>query len=159
MSYLKMRKVPQPLELRIKRAERNHKREPNCYGTAFFLLGVLPYDLIIFTNNEDINVRKALCRMKESGEPKDNSILISYNDEKEIYHAAFIKTANPFNGYQRRGSEGIFEEINSVSDIESYLKEIGIEEYINKYYTLNESDKLSDWSEEMTKRYIPGWWA
>ncbi len=118
-----MQEVPQPLEVRIKMAENNYKLEPNCFGTAFFLLGLLPYDLVIFTNNKNINVRKALCRMIESDEPKDNSIIISYDYKENIHHAAFIEKVNPFKGYQRLGSEGKFEKINSIKDIKNYLSE------------------------------------
>lgn len=155
MSHLTFQKVPESLESRIQIAKNNKEElEPNCYGTAFFLLGVLPYDMVIFTNARNLNVRNALNRMEELACPKDNSIIV-LSDDREICHVAFIEQANPLKGYHRLGPRCEVREIFQLSDIENY----GSVTYRHRFYSVKESDNLLDWAKDIVEEYHPFWWG
>lgn len=162
MGSLKFREVPQPLSLRIEIAKNSEGLEPNCYGTAFFLLGVMPYDMVIFTSNRKADIRKALSRMSVLEQPQDNSLVISFNKTDEPEHASFIEKTNPLRGYQRKGSGGRFAEISQMSDIDAYFNRVlGLrgQNFHHRFYTLKQDDDLSDWVKEIVGKYEYGWWA
>lgn len=169
MANLKFCEVPQPLEKRIEivwEKEDQIEFEPNCYGTAFFILGVLPYDMVIFTGKNYI--REAISRMEQLEHPINNSIIFSFIDQK-LKHASFIKSVNPFQGYHRRGSEGEFEAFSKIQDIEDYLYSSSHSVlnilpsrkpvFSHKFYSLSPSDNLSDWAKKVVEAYHPGWYA
>lgn len=163
MSYLQFREVPQSLDARIEFARKNKELEPDCYGTAFFLLGVLPYDMVIFTSGDF--VPEALKRMQLEKAPRDNSIIIS-SVNGVIEHASFIRTANPLFGYQREGAEGKLTQVNSLGDIERYVRSTHLIlpgllkfELVNKTYSLKKEDHLDDWAKRIVENYHPGWWG
>lgn len=180
MSYLEYREVPQPLEARIEIARSNNKYhdeylDPNCFGTAFFLLGVLPYDMVILTNNNNKNIRDALGLMEESDKPKKNSLLASYHDG-ELLHTAFIRETKfwgAIRGYHRTGSCGPFKEIKNLKTVEEYLtkvhlpylrlcKRIGQEQtklkFSHRFFSLSDKD-LTPWAKNIVEMYDPYWWA
>lgn len=162
MGSLEFREIPQPLNLRIQLARNSRKYDPNCYGTAFFLLGVLPYDLVIFTDKRKHRIKEAISKMFMSEYPRDNSLLISFDEINEPHHAAFIERATPLRGYHREGSQGPFKEFSRIEDIEKYLKRIPQFEntdFKHKFYTLKTKDIFSDWARERVDEYTFGWWA
>ena len=173
MSYLDFRKVPEPLEKRIEIARENLKLEPNCYGTAFFLFGILPYDMVVFTDKRHF-VQKGLNILNKIEEPQDNSLMVSLKNGKEIKHMTYIKTANPFNAYQRRGSSGNFEFVENMEQIYDYLKSAYISHishkihWTHKYYSFTKLKKVNNqfhrkninsWSKEIVNSYTPIWWG
>jgi hypothetical protein len=165
MGSLEFREVPQ-LEERIRLASGNHELEldPNCYGTAFFLFGVLPYEVVIFTHQGHRRIKEAVSRMHPLDSPQDNSLIISSDRFGNPLHAAFLEAASPFKGYHRMGSQGPFREFTKIQDIEEYLiaccrhpLDTGPHVYNHQFYALNKSDNLSDWAEERVGEYSPGW--
>jgi len=164
MIHLQFAEIPQPFNKRIELARNNSRFEPNCYGTAFFLLGVLPYDMVIYTGKGLI--RSALNRMNVSSSPQIHSIMVSCDKDDGILHTSYIETAAPLTGYQRRGSEGEFTRVNSLSDVEDYLKSLSPEsffggasvKYKHNYFTLREGDSLKDWAEKIVAQYHPDWY-
>ncbi|MBI3334597.1 hypothetical protein HYZ97_03865 [Candidatus Pacearchaeota archaeon] len=163
MSYLKLRDIPQHLEQRIAEARKNKELEPNCYGTAFFLLGVLPYDMVVFTDRETIT--EALAGMDCSETPRDMSIMLSLRDTA-LMHASFIKQAVPLQGYQREGSSGEFREVHSMKEVRRYLESLESPfkcfsqkaiVYTSTWYTLKSEHALDAWARKQVARYTPGW--
>lgn len=166
MSYLEFKPNIMSLEERIEFARQNTSLEPNCYGTTFFLLGVLPYDRVIFSGHGYI--RRAISRMNQVDSLRNNSIMIS-SIGKFIQHATFIQQSNPLKGYHRKGSSDGFDtsdfsEVTEIEDAARYLRTI--REFAhpdiqisNSFYTLKTDDNLSDWAKEMVEKYNPAWWA
>ena len=60
MAYLEWKEPNQSFLERLAMAEEGNKFEPNCYSTAFFLLGIVPYDIVMYTPGR---IEKALSRM------------------------------------------------------------------------------------------------
>jgi hypothetical protein len=152
MSFLKFREVPQPLQARVDICREN--RKSNCYGSAFFLLEVLPYDIDIQTGRGFIT--EALKRMTPCN-CQDRCLAITRQDN-EIIHASFVEKANPFFGYQRRGTGCKFEEIGGFEDIEAYLRTVRQYARCNfkhEFYCLSPEDKLLDWAKRMVALYGP----
>ena len=122
MPFIKFRDVPEPFGKRLAIAEtpENPWLEPNCYGTALFLMGILPHDVCIYNKH----VPKLLKLLDEVEELKDNSLVFSLRekeDEKYIEHLAYVRSVNPFEGFQRTGCCGSFEQIKSMQGIRAYL--------------------------------------
>ena len=161
MAYLKFQEVPQPLHKRIEMVwdkEDSLEFEPNCYGTAFFLAGVLPYDMVIFNDPKKRYLRRAIERMHGSPLIQDNSIDV-FHKPGGIVHMAYIETAYPLIGYHRRGAEGEFEKITNFLQVDEYLRNV-FEKNINfreDFHCLSPSDNLSDWAKEVVEAYTPGW--
>jgi len=133
--------------------------EPNCYGTAFFLLGVLPFDMVVHTSNNNQDIKDVLSQMEESGEPKDNSILSIHNSDDESVHMAFIKQANALLGYHRKGTMGEFSEFNDLKSVEDYvISTIEINKFKIKYFTIGKTD-LTPWAKKIVKGYERYWYA
>ncbi len=163
MGALEFRETVHPLAERIKIAANNQGYlEPNCFGTAFFLLGVLPYDMVIFTNKDNDNITKALRKMKSVRAPSDNSIMISSN-QNGIQHTAYIETSEPLKGYHRLGSESGFAEFCSLEEVDKYLDSISGSqmfrktEWKNEFYILKKPRKLERWARDIVDQYHFGW--
>lgn len=159
-----MREVPQPLDARIDFARTNKKSEPNCYGTAFFLLGILPYDMVVFTNRK--YVWRALEFLEEKPGPTDNSLIISRTSEGNLRHASFIRDAATFQGFHREGSGGYFSEFKELADIETYLNaaESGVfrkkNEWKHSYHRLPsqpDEELVQNWVKDVVESYSPCW--
>ncbi|MEX2017122.1 MAG: hypothetical protein WD876_01475 [Candidatus Pacearchaeota archaeon] len=162
---------------RVAFASGGKKLDPNCQGTSFFLLGVLPYDVVVFNGGngkeDNLRTRNALKRMMHSIAPIDNSLLISLSNSGTIMHASYILTTKPFFGYHRMGSGGPFEKITNISDIERYLEDVDGEKkigedkdgrwvwghagkpYRHEFYTLKPQDRLVNWAKGIVKEYRP----
>ncbi len=159
MTYLAWKEVPQSLQARITHAQLNTSLEPNCFGTAFFLLGVLPYDLVIYTGKG--NVAKALKEMVLLDTPQNNCLAIA-SINKGIVHATYIESVLPFKGYQRKGAEGEFSHISSLTQIDEYIR--SVPEWSDKrqtlshsFYTLKDNDRLDSWAKDIVAQYHLGW--
>lgn len=151
---------PGKLETRICYALANTSHlEPNCFGTAFFLKGILPYDMVIFTNDSNKLVQEALEFMEPHNEPLDNSIIISYGKNNEIFHGSYLKTAKPFFGFQRNGSQRRVSTINSIADIEEYLNNVSYEgPFKHKFFTEN-GKSLEPWARKIVDGYSFYWYG
>ena len=170
-------KEPNPnFSERLAMAKEGNKLDPNCYSTAFFLLGVIPYDVVMYTESDDNErLRRALSRMIHLKKPRDNSLIISFGKSGRVYHASYLLTAEPFFGYQRVGKYcGPFMEFHKMDDIEEYLNDTIPDEfagwvngrgtwrpaeapYSHKFYTLNPKDNLRDWAKGIVREYRSGW--
>lgn len=153
-------KEPEPFAERLEQAKEAHAQdnyEPNCFGTAFHLLGVLPYDQVIFTNDDNRRVQAALKTMDEHSSPQDESILIARINE-HIVHAAYIRQARPLRGYHRIGAGRPLYLIKRMNDIDDYVEDVfGKKETRYLFYTQRES--LDPWAKEITAEYRPLWFA
>ncbi len=160
-NYLKWKKI-EPFQKRLSHASSNRKDlEPNCFGTAFYLMGILPYDQVIFTSDNDRRVRKALSLMDKHKTPVPNSIMISFDEKKELVHASYIKNIDPLLGYQREGNQGSLEEITDIENnvTKGYLiPVVGRGKYKHLFYTLN-GTSMQEWAKEITAEYSPLWYA
>ena len=131
-----------------------------CFGTGFFLFGILSYDIFIPRNDNWQELRAALARMIISNHPLDYSIAVWFEnssdlDTSEIFHTAFIERVNPLQGYHREGTFGPFSPFTDFSAVESYVRRAArsADKCISKYYTLNPSDNLRDWAERRVRNY------
>lgn len=160
-NYLKWKKI-ETFEKRLAHSYNNRDYlEPNCYGTAFYLMGILPYDQVIFTDGNVKRIRRALALMEEHSEPVADSIMISFNEKNKLSHASFILTINPILGYHREGSGCRLEKILDIEKdvVKSYLIPIvGMSSYTNKFFTVN-GNSLEDWAKEITAEYYPLWYG
>ncbi len=167
MSFLKWKSIP-PMKERITTALKpSGMADRNCYGTALFLLGVLPHDVLVFTNNSNENMRKALEQMECIPSPRDSSIMVSYDKCNEIRHASFIFFTKPLKGIHRLGGECAYDKCPAVKfysfdEIEDYLRSVQDEgeftgPYAHRFFTAKEGD-LEEWARKMVERYSPGWW-
>ncbi len=160
-NYLKWREI-QTFDERLAYASINRDYlEPMCFGTAFYLKGIIPYDQIIFTNENVKRVRKALALMNEHSEPVADSIMISFNEKNELCHASYILSINPIVGFHREGNNGRLENIVDIEKdvVKGYLIPIvGPSNYKNKFFTTNENS-LEEWAKEITAEYYPLWYC
>jgi len=158
MPYLEFQEVPQPLEKRIETARegKNLWLDPNCYSTAFFLFGILPYEVVIFTSNSNERVKDALSKMTKSEKIQDKSLMISSNREKEIIHASFILEASPLEGFHRTGARSSFRKFKSFEEVEDYLREFYEGIFTHKFYSV-ENGVLEGWARKRVEEYSPGW--
>lgn len=166
MTHLKFREIPGPLEKRVKIARANKfKLEPNCYGTAFFLLGVLPYDRVVFYNY----VGKIPEFMDQLDKPEDNSIIMPFKGNLNFGHAVYIEKGSSVEGYQRVGLFADFEIVKNMEDVQDYLDGITNFQFFcknskwkYKYYGLPTSKikkkKLDKWARDVVSEYSPQWW-
>lgn len=120
VTILNMRPVPEPLEKRIDICLNGEdvSVDTNCYGTSLFLLGIIPYDVMIFNGRNFLG--RVLDLMEEVSEPQDNSLIVSIN-RNSIHHIGYVETATPFVAYQRIGINGKFSRISSINGIDEYL--------------------------------------
>lgn len=166
-SYLSWRSPPTTLEERIAIASReNLHLEPNCYGTAFFLLGALPYDMVIFTGKG--NVARALKQMRPISAPVDHSI-IAMGEGNSIGHLAYVQHASSGKllGYHREGACGPFKKFETLQECITYMESCKPypsffskpkePSYNFSYYALKEGDTLETWARDIVAQYHPGW--
>ena len=160
MDHLRFDKVPEPIEKRIDMSYKNQGYYiPNCHGTAMFLLGVLPYDIVVFTHDNEKNLRNVLSKMDESPSLIDNCLMVSSiilsNQREEIVHSSFIMNANPLKGFHRRGARGLFEEFESLSIPIGYVQGCSFvngDRIINRFYSVGDNN-LEDWAREIIGMY------
>ena len=170
MSHLQFREVPEPFERRIELAKSGEESyDANCHGTAFFLAGILPYDVVVFqAPGANKNVEDATKIMEEVKTPQDNSICINYDSNGEIMHSTFIQRANALGAWCRTGRRmAPFIPVNSMDYIQKELQHVFSDEiyrgeidkfFPEKYFTFSR-EKLIPWAEKVVTEYYPHWWA
>lgn len=159
MKGISWQDVPPTIEERIAQCEKNSNYlEPNCFGTLFFLKGILPYDQDVYTDPDNRFIQRALKHMREIAKPEDDCIVFC-ESYLGIEHGFYIRTINPFLGYHRAGSCGDFETLENLEPVEKYLKSISGLEFFRKkewsysYYKLDDPKKLESWAKDVVKSY------
>lgn len=155
---LEPRNVPEPFEKRLLLAEKGEftwqekMLYQNCFGTAFFLLGILPYDVLLYGNKNEEITRNALSLMEKIETPTEDSLIISL-EEGFIRHASYVHAADPLVVSFRAGWQGPFVKEAGFDEIIKYMKEFWEEPFTHEYYKINNKKILSSWAQDVVKNY------
>lgn len=157
MPLLKYAKFNSSLQERVEVAH-NSELTSHCYGTAFFLQGILPYDCNFDTSGGKTSfLPRIFGLLDKHNSPVDNSVMLSENSDGFIVHGTYVVNGDLLTGYQRKGCGGVFEEVSGMHDVEAYLRSIGVGNPIHKFLTLpgdrKKMTQIHKWAKDVTVAY------